>query len=306
MFDKVKKYLHNPLLLYPYMSSKGLTKVVPDELHLKLMYYSLFKKKLNLDNPVSYNEKLQWLKLHDRNPLYAQMVDKIAVKDWAKKQIGSDYIVQTLDVWGTAEEIDFDNLPNGFAMKTNHDSSGAILCKNRLEFDCEFARRTIAKQLRYNHFYGGREWPYSQVKPMAFAEELLPCDSGETDVADYKVGCFAGVPRIIEIHRNRSTRHTCDYYDTDWNRLDIQWSDIPFGEDMAKPERLVEMLELSCRLSAGLPHVRVDWYMVGARLLLGEMTLYNDSGFGCIDEYHDKLMGDWIDLSLAYDCKMQK
>lgn len=300
MLAKIKRYLKNPLLVYPYITSKGLTGFVPDELHLKLMYYSLFKRKLNLDNPVTYNEKLQWLKLHDRNPFYVEIVDKIGVKDWARRQIGPEYVVRTLASWDTAEEIALDTLPSGFAIKTNHDSSGAIICKDKSHFDLAAAKKTLGKQLKYNHYYGGREWPYSQVRPVVFAEELLPCAPGETDVADYKVSCFAGVPRMIEVHRNRSTRHTCDYYDANWDRISIQWSDIPYGDDLERPERLTEMLELSGKLSAGLPHVRVDWYLVGSRLLLGEMTLYSDSGFGEIDEYHDRLMGDWIDLSLAY------
>ena len=274
---------------------------MPDEIHLKIMYRALIGKNINLDNPKGFNEKLNWLKLHDRNPLYNILVDKLAVKQWVADKIGAQYVSETYDSWDRVESISLENLPNQFVLKTNHDSGGVAICRDKSTFDFDAAKRVLRKHLNSNYFWWTREWPYKDVAPLVMAEEYLEDEGLDTGLVDYKVTCFNGNPRLIEVHRGRFGEHTCNYYDQDWNPVSIDWAGIPVSPvEVERPEKLEKMLELSSVLTRGIPQVRCDWYVLGDRLVFGELTLFNGAGLDPIDEKNDLWLGSLIDLSLAY------
>ena len=265
------------------------------------MYRALIGKNINLDNPKGFNEKLNWLKLHDRNPLYNILVDKLAVKQWVADKIGAQYVSETYDSWDRVESISLENLPNQFVLKTNHDSGGVAICRDKSSFDFDAAKRVLRRHLNSNYFWWTREWPYKDVTPMVMAEEYLEDEGLDTGLVDYKVTCFNGNPRLIEVHRGRFGEHTCNYYDQDWNPVSIDWAGIPVSPfEVERPEKLEKMLELSSVLTRGIPQVRCDWYVLGDRLVFGELTLFNGAGLDPIDEKNDLWLGSLIDLSLAY------
>ena len=276
LVSKASQYISHPLRIYSLASRIGLTRFVPDELHLRIMYRVLIGKKLNLDNPQSFNEKLNWLKLHDRNPLYNTLVDKLAVKEWVADKIGGEYVTDTYGSWGDVDEISIEGLPDRFVLKTNHDSGGIAICRDKGTFDFDAAKKLLAKHLKHNYFWWNREWPYKDVRPMVMAEEFLEDEGRESGLVDYKVTCFAGKPTLIEVHRGRFGRHTCNYYDAGWNPVRIDWAGIPVSPvEIERPSNLEKMLELSSVLAQGIPQVRCDWYVIGEKLVFGELTLFN-------------------------------
>lgn len=271
-----------------------------DALYLKMEYYFQTGRRLNLNNPKSYNEKLQWLKIHDRKPEYTQMVDKAGVKDYITKTIGEQYVIPTLGVWKHFDEIDFTILPEKFVLKCTHDSGGLVICKDKKTLDKDSAKKKIEKCLKKNYFYGTREWPYKDVEPRIIAEPLLEQANGE-EICDYKVMCFNGKAKLIELHMNRhSDHHTQDFYDVNWQKTEISQgkgyggcSDI----EVPKPSCLDKMLQLSETLTKDMAHCRVDWYVVNGHLYFGELTFFDGSGFDLFDRYEDDLLlGSWINL----------
>ena len=282
------KYFFPGLFFYP-------SRLVPDSIYLRIMYRFHTKKRLNLKNPKRYNEKLQWLKLYNRNPEYMAMVDKILAKDYVSNKIGKEYVIPTIKVWDDAKSIDLKELPASFVLKTNHDSKGVLVCKSvRDAIDADY-KKFFAKRLKRNGYWYGREWPYKYVKPKVFAEELIECPEGS--LKDYKVMCFGGVPKMIQVHNGRFSNHTQDYYDTEWNYLDIEQGCPPSGIVEDRPVFLDEMLRLSSVLSAGIPHLRVDWYYANGRLFFGELTFFDASGFDeFIPDCYNELVGSWIKL----------
>ena len=274
-----------------------LLSVLPDETYIRLQYWYATKRRLNLKNPVRYNEKLQWLKLYDHKPEYTTFVDKYRVKDYVAKKIGEEYVIPTLGVWVDAREIDFAQLPNEFVLKCNHDSKSVLICKDKSRFEKETAVKKLNKGLKRNHFTYGREWPYKNVKPVVMAEKYMEDESG--GLQDYKVMCFNGVPKLIQLHQGRFTDHyTYDLFDVRWIHQNyIQKGEVTSAVWPEKPKFLDEMLELSAKLSEGIPYIRVDWYYVNHQLYFGELTFYNASGYLDFepDEYNE-IIGDWIKL----------
>lgn len=303
--SKFSKFIESPWIAYVYAAGYGLTDWIPDRPHLKAMFRGTVGGRLDLDNPKTFNEKLQWLKINDRNPLYTTLVDKYRVKQWVADRIGEEHVTKTYAMWKNVEGIDISCLPERFVLKTNHDCGGVAICQNRSTFDFDAAKKKLAKHLKTNYFWRTREWPYRDVKPCAFAEEYLDPDEGKGGLADYKVSCFGGTPKLVEVHLGRFFDHTCDYFTPSWEPLpDIEWDDIPKSKDeIPAPSQLQEMLDLSALLSEGFPEMRVDWYLDGERLIFGELTLFSDGGFGAIDDATDSLLGSFIDLDLAYGNK---
>lgn len=255
---------------------------MPDKLYLKLCYKCKLGKNLNLKNPQSFNEKLQWLKLYDRRPEYIAMVDKYAVKDYVASIIGAEYIIPTLGVWDRFEDIDFDSLPNQFVLKCTHDSGGLVICKDKTEFNIKEAQKKLNRHLKKNYFYSCREWPYKNVKPRIIAEEYLH-DSSKIVPEDYKIYCFAGKPEYIVVFHNRfnDKEHLSEtVYNTDWEKQEISLDDHFEISDIVeeKPECLDLMLEFAAKLSSGIPQSRIDFYIVNNQLKFGEITLYTASG----------------------------
>lgn len=271
-----------------------------DELYLKIKFRLIVGHRLELKNPKGFCEKLQWLKLYARRPEYTSMVDKNLVKEYVSSKIGKKYIVPNLGVWDKPEEIDFSLLPNQFVLKTTHaaGSSGVIICKNKDSFDIVGAKQKLEQSLGCNNFIITREWPYKNVERKIIAEQYLEDESGQ--LRDYKVMCFDGEPKIIQVHMGRLNGvHTQDLYDTEWHLLsDLnQVGCVVSGMELKKPVCFDEMIECSRKLSQDIPHVRVDWYIVNGRLYFGELTFYDASGFEpFIPKERELEIGSWITL----------
>lgn len=274
-------------------------KYVPDSLYLRRQYKKIMGKPLNLKNPHTFNEKLQWLKLHDRNPLYITMVDKYAVKKYVADMIGEEYIVPTLGVWDKFDDINFGELPDQFVLKCTHDSGGVIICKDKSKLDIEKAKEKVEKSLKTNYYLLGREWPYKDVPRKIIAEEFLD-DNGHVPV-DYKVYCFNGNPYKVMLCLDRDKDEATKFYsfDKDWNLLrHNRWGiAAPENFTLPKPASLGLMFEFAAMLSKGMPFVRVDFYELNRKLYFGELTLFPDSGFdNAILPEIDLLYGEMINL----------
>ena len=271
--------------------------VLPDKVYLSLRYFLTFRRFPDWENPKSYNEKVQWLKVYDRDPRYGQMVDKAAVKDLVSRLIGPEYVIPTLGVWDRPEDVDFDALPDRFVLKCTHDSGSVVLCPDKEKLNREEAMQVLRRGMALDYFKEYREWPYRDVPRRILAEAYLTDETGAAP-SDYKVMCFQGEPKLVILHQGRFGKHTMDFYDTDWNRMSITRVGQARSEtDAPRPDCLEKMLELSGVLSRGIPHLRVDWYICGGKLYLGELTFYNNSGFGpFVDPRDDELLGSWIRL----------
>lgn len=275
----------------------GLCGLIPDELFLKLKFRKNFGRWPDFHNPKTFNEKLNWLKLHDRRPEYTRMVDKAEAKRYVAERIGEEYVIPTYGVWDRAEDIDFDALPDKFVMKATHDSGRVIICRDKSQLDIDDARQAMRESLRRNFYAVTREWPYKNVKPRIIAEQLLESDG---DPADFKVHCFNGVPKAILVCRDRFREAglTEDFFDTEWRHLDISRPGHANAAVMEKaPLTLSRMLELSRVLSDKYPFIRADFYEVGGRLYFGELTFYPASGMvPFIPEEIDSIWGEALSL----------
>lgn len=273
-----------------------------DKLYLKIRYFLMTGRKLNLKNPKGFCEKLQWLKINDRNPYYTKLVDKYLVKEEIAKTIGEEYVVKNFGVWNTIEDINFSQLPESFVLKTTHaaGASGVLICKDKQDFDIDLAKNKLSHSLGVFSFPITREWPYKNIVPRIIAEEYLEDETGS--LRDFKVMCFNGVPKLIQVHLGRfDGLHTQDFYDASWNKLEDLNQDycIVSPVKVPKPKCLDEMLRLSSKLSRNIPHVRVDWYIVKDKLYFGEMTFFDASGYDLFIPYSKEIeIGSWIKLPI--------
>lgn len=194
------KVFKNPKKIIEFAGYKQLLNWIDDKAYLKLMYYLIFDKKLNLNNSKTFNEKLQWLKLYDRNPLYTKLVDKYEVRKYIAQTIGEEYLIPLIGVWDKFDDIDFSTLPNQFVLKCTHDSGGLVICKNKSKLDIEVARKKINKCLRRNYYYSGREWPYKDVKPRIVCEKYMVDESG-VELKDYKFFASMVNPRHYSLQQ---------------------------------------------------------------------------------------------------------
>ena len=286
---------------FNYLAKKGMLNWLNDKLYIDYMFKYRIGSKMDWENPVTFNEKLQWLKLYDRRPEYHIMVDKYEVKKYVSSRIGDQYIIPTIGLWEKVEDIDFNSLPNSFVLKCTHDSGSIVLCPEKKNFDKEKAISKLRKGLNRDMFYWGREWPYKGLRRRIIAEQFLRDESG-TDLKDYKVLCFNGEPKLIELHQNRYTSNQSqDFYDTNWEKLPISQNGVSLyqvtNKRIPKPDTLDEMIVLSRILSKGIPHIRVDWYSIDKKLYFGELTFFDGSGFDPYDDpKDDEMLGSWISL----------
>jgi len=277
---------------------------MPDIPYLKMIFYYETGKRLDINNPCTFNEKLQWLKIYDKNPLYNMFVDKYEVREHISKTIGSEYLIPLYGIWDKVDEIDFNKLPESFALKCTHGSTSNIICRSKENLSIIDAKESLNKWLRKNWYWFGREWPYKDVRPRIMAEKYMT-DETDAELMDYKIFCFNGVPKIIQVHFNRHSNHKANFYDTDWNYVPISTRYQPDPKTVInKPEHFDDMLSLASKLSLGLPYIRVDFYSIFNKLYFGELTLYPASGFGVISpEEWDRTFGNWVDTRLAYSKK---
>lgn len=279
---------------------KGSLRFVPDREYLILYYFIKGGGKLNLKNPQTFNEKLNWLKLHDKNPLYTKLVDKFEVKAYVAKVIGEEYIIPTLGLYKKFDDIIFDQLPNKFVLKCTHDSEGIVIVKDKNRFDVVQAKQKIERALSYNYFVIGREWPYKNIEPRIIAEQYME-DKETGELRDYKFFCFDGDVKALFIASDRFNNDInthFDFFDADFNRLPFTQGNPNSDVLPAKPVNFDLMKELASKLSKGIPHVRVDLYEINGKVYFGELTFYHFSGMVPFNPPQwDRIFGDWIDLS---------
>ena len=295
---KIWRFLLDSDYRFLVAAGRGWKANVPAEQFLTENYRILMGRKLNLDNPKTYTEKLQWLKLYDHRPEYTTMVDKYAAKQYVAEKIGEEYIIPLLGVWDRAEDIDFDTLPDRFVLKTTHDSGSYVVCKDKSKLDISAARKRMAKFLKRKYYDNNREWPYKNVMPRIIAEEYME-DSRCGELRDYKFFTFGGVPKVLYIAQGRGKGEptVADFFDMEFNHLpftiDHDMADVP----PEKPENFALMQALAAKLSAGTPQLRVDFYEVDGKVYFGEMTFFHCSGFEAFHpEQWDKIFGDWVIL----------
>lgn len=299
MRNKHKQILKNPLLIIPSLGHRGFFNWMSDESYLRMIFRIKMGKSLNLSNPQSYNEKIQWLKLHDHRPEYTMMVDKYAVKGYVEGIIGKEHIIPTLGVWNSFEDIDFNSLPDQFVLKCTHDSGGLVIVTDKSQLDSAKARNRISHCLKHNYFWGLREWPYKDMKPRIIAEQFMVDESG-TELKDYKFFCFDGKPKAMFIASDRSNpmeETKFDFFDMDFNHLPFTNGHPNATREIKKPEGFEEMKQIAARLSEGIPHVRVDLYNINGQIYFGELTFSHWSGFKpFVPEEWDYTFGSWINL----------
>lgn len=295
IWHKPRKFLFALLTRVPWIMPN-------DEIYLKWFYYLSTGKHLNLQQPTTYNEKLQWLKLYDRNPRYVTMADKYAVKEYVAKQIGEEYVIPTIGKWDNPSDIEWDKLPNQFVLKTNHDGggNGVVICKDSKDFDYKRAVTKMQKSMRRDVYKIGREWPYKTIKKCVLAEPYME-DSATKELRDYKFFCFDGVVKALFVATERQSKEgVCfDFFDEQFNHLDITQEYSHYKGVINKPESFELMKSLAAKLSKGIPHVRIDFYEVDGHPYFGEFTFYHWSGYGpFVPVEWETIFGDWIKLPI--------
>ena len=283
---------------FKYLADRGFKGHVEAECFVKRRFRYDMGRELDLENPVTYTEKLQWLKLYDHRPEYTTMVDKYAVKKYVAEKIGPEYVIPVLGVWERVEDIDFDALPDRFVLKTTHDSGGIVICKDKSKLDIPAARRRLRHFWKRHYYDNNREWPYKDVPHRIIAEAYME-DSRCGELRDYKFFTFGGEPKVLYIAqgRGRGEPTVADFFDMDFNHLDFT-----IDHDMApvppeKPECFEEMKRLAAILSEGTPQLRVDFYEVDGKVYFGEMTFFHCSGLHPFHpESWDRTFGDWVKL----------
>ena len=279
-------------------TTKG--KKVSDKRFIELKFYACMGKKLDLDTPKTFNEKLQWLKLYNRNPEYTMMVDKYLVRNYIKKTIGEEYLIPLIGVWDDPDDIDFDALPDKFVLKCNHNSGkGMCICKDKSKMDVEKIRSGLRAGLAEDYFLCSREWPYKDVSRKIIAEQYME-DTKTAELRDYKFFCFDGEVKALFVATDRQKvgeEVKFDFFDAEYN-----WFPFRQGHPNAlikpdKPECFEKMKELAAKLSVGVPHVRVDFYEVNGKIYFGELTFYHFCGIVPFEpEEWDLTFGQWIKL----------
>lgn len=298
LLKKIIKVFKNPYIIVPYLGGKNLLKWLPDQIYLKASYRARLYKRMNFEKPESFNEKLQWLKLFDRNPLYTKLADKYEVRDYIGEKIGRQYLIPLIGVYDTFDDIDFEQLPDKFVLKCTHDSGGVVICNNKNEFNLLEAKMKITKSLRRNYYYLSREWPYKNIRPRIICEKYMVDEIG-TELKDYKFMCFNGKAKclFVGLNRNSPTGLNVDFYDMDWNPMPFKRHYPKSGTIIPKPKTFDKMVEFAEKLSKNIPFVRVDFYEVNGQLYFGELTFYPGSGYEeFTPEFYDYKLGGWLKL----------
>ncbi len=297
--NKLIRAIKSPKKILTFILNKG-AKLFSDKRFIKMKFYIEMGQKLDLDNPKTFNEKLQWLKLYNRKPEYTTMVDKFAVKEYVANIIGEERIIPTLGIWNSFDEIDFNSLPNQFVLKTTHGGGGGgvVICKDKNTFDKQKAKKVLQKSLNSDIYWNYREWPYKDVPKRIIAEQFM--SNNDKDLEDYKIHCFNGEPKFILVCGNRYGKGAMidDFYTPEWELMDVRRPGHPRSEKASKtPEQLGQMLELSRILSKDIPFLRTDFYIIQSRIYFGELTFFPASGMSKFEPQEwDKKFGNWLKL----------
>lgn len=303
MFRKIKRYLKNPYWEFGNVLIKHCPKLMPDKYYLSVLYYKWYGKKIDWENPRTFNEKLQWLKLYDRNPLYPTLVDKYEAKKWVADKIGEQYVVPTLGVWNHFDEIDFDKLPNQFVLKCTHDSGSVVICNDKASFDKDAAKAKLESALKKNFYWWAREWPYKKLKHRIIAEPLL---ANQKELIEFKYFCFEGKPMIFQTCTDRDNSlggailnfyncNSCeklDVVDAFHERKSNDCIDLK-GENAM----MLDLCNMVLKHISSINFLRIDFFCVNSIVYVGELTLYENGGM-CLfkPEKWNLILGDWIKL----------
>lgn len=276
------KYMTNSDYRFLIDSVRGKHNSMPDEEYIKRMFKARMGRELDLANPKTLNEKLQWLKLYYRKPEYTVMVDKYKVRQYIAEKLGEEYLIPIVGVWNNPDDIDFDALPDKFVLKCNHNSGlGMCICKDKSKLDVEKVKEGLRKGIKQDYFLSGREWPYKDVERKIICEQFMQDDDSE-GLTDYKFFCFGGKADCVMVCLDRATGDTKFYFfDRAWNllRYNIRGKNAPEGFTVPKPDNMDEMFDIAEKLSEGLPFSRIDLYSVGGKIYFGEITFFPDNGF---------------------------
>ena len=287
-------------------------KFLPDKMALKIMYKNAFLRAIDLKSPKTFNEKLQWLKLYNRDPGYTKMVDKYEAKKYVASVIGEEYIIPTYGVYNSFDEIDFDALPDQFVLKCTHGSGDVVIVRDKNAFDRDAAKAKLTKSLKTNYYKISREWPYKNVKPRIIAEMLLKerCNDGDDSeprgIRDYKFMCFNGKMEYVFVCSGRFDKEGlhATFFDSNWNLMDFEHNDPSEKSGFPKPKTYSKMLSLSEELSKNIPFVRIDFYECDEKIYFGEITFFSGGGFEPFQpEEWDRKLGDLITLPEKYSNK---
>jgi len=297
---KIIEYIKNPWKIFVTLAARGFFDNMSDAQYLKCMYRARFNKRLDLENPISFNEKLQWLKIYDRNPVYTKLVDKYEVKKIVKDIIGEDYVIATLGVWNSFDEINFENLPNSFVLKCTHDSGGMVVERDKNNLDIGKTKAKIEKSLKRNYFYREREWPYKDVEPRVIAEKFMQDEMQKSGLIDYKFYCFNGVPRCLYVSEGLENHSTAkiSFLNIDWSFAEFKRKDFESLEELPKkPQRYEEMIEIARKLSQTFPFVRVDLYEIDGQVYFSELTFTPAAGMMPFEPQEwDRKLGEFLQL----------
>lgn len=279
-----------------YHSKRALAKVMSDQAFIKLYYRLRMGRRLNLSNPRTYNEKLQWLKLNYRRPEMVQVVDNFAVREYVASTVGPEILIPVHGVYDSPDEIEPDSLPDAFVLKPTHGSGWVMICRDKSQFDWGHAKARLKSWQKRNYYYHAREWAYKQVRPRIVCEELLIGTGGEVP-PDYKVFCFGGTPKFIQVDLGRFSDHRRNYYDPSWTPIGVEVLYPRSETEVPRPAALDEMLRLASKLAEPFPFCRVDLYSVGSRIYFGELTFIPDNGVAPIrPQEFDREWGELITL----------
>ena len=300
LISGIKTFLFNKEKRTIFLAQHGFYNKMSDKDFICMQFKNVFGYNLDLNNPKTYSEKLQWLKLNDRNTQYVKLVDKYEVKKIVADIIGEQYIIPTLGVWDSFDEIDFNKLPNQFVLKCTHDSGGLVICSDKNKLNKKVAKKKIEKCLKNDYYMQNREWPYKDVPRKIIAEKYMVDDSGY-ELKDYKFFCFDGEVKAMFIASDRGSSEEetkFDFFDDKFRRLPFINGHPNSTKQFEKPKSFETMKSLAEILSKGLPQARIDFYDVNGQVYFGEITFFHWSGFKKFEpQIWDDKFGEWIDLT---------
>lgn len=271
------------LLYYPNKIRKTLNTYInsklTDEEFIQKKYKDSFGKNADLDNPKTFTEKIQWLKLYDRNKLYTVCADKYMVRDYVREKIGENYLIPLLFATENPKDINSKNMPAApFIVKTNHDSGGTFIFKDSKELNYAELQKKLSHRMKKNFYSVNREWEYKDIQPKIIVEQFLKDDKGDSQLNDYKIYCFNGEPLYIQTIFDRGVETKETWYDTDWKLVNVHYFSS-IKKDVPKPKQLGKLLEVARKLAQDFPYVRVDLYISEGKIYFGELTFRPYGGF---------------------------
>ncbi|MGN0354886.1 MAG: ATP-grasp fold amidoligase family protein [Muricoprocola sp.] len=296
------KYIKNPYRVFASLSSKGKLLWMDEKVAVPLIYHGKVGEKLDLHNPVTFNEKLQWLKVYDHNPLYTKLVDKHEVRKYVEQWLGKEYLIPEIGIWESPEEIDFSILPSQFVIKCTHDSGSTIVCRNKDNLNKEDVIAQLNQRMRKSHYWIGREWPYKNVKPRIIAEKFMGVEQ-ESRLTDYKFYCFNGEPKFLYISIGLENHETAQisFFDLNGKLMPFARADFRRLEiELEMPSKFKEMIEIArkCAKQVASDFLRVDLYQINGQIYFSEFTFTPCSGYmEFVPKEYDRIIGDMLKLN---------